>query len=89
MTTSEPLPDVLALLEIGANSNIINFQFTVNNGFMFKLITQLFCVHNINGTLNQGGMVEYTAGVLLEFDGHLKVAEFFVMTMPCQSIILG
>ena len=46
-------------------------------------------MHNVDGMSNQGGMIEYTAGVLLEFNGHLEVAEFFVMTMSQQPVILG
>ena len=75
MTTSELLPDVLALLNIGADLNIIDFQFAIDNGFVFKLIAQLFCIHNVNGMSNQEGMVEYIAGVLLEFDGHCHISE--------------
>ena len=52
MVTGELLPDILALLNIGADFNIIDFQFIVNNVFVFKPIAQLFCIHNVNGTLN-------------------------------------
>ena len=89
MATSQQLSDIPALLNTGANLNIIDFQFAVDNGFMFKPIAQPFCVHNVDGTSNQERMVKYMADALLEFDGHLEVAKFFVMTMPCQPIILG
>jgi len=67
----------------------IDKKFAEGNGITMRLLDKLIRVHNVDGTLNQGGSITHEVTLMLSPKGHKKKAVFEVCNLGKSTVIIG
>ena len=81
--------DVKALLDSSATGMFIDKKFAEGNGIMMRLLDKLIRVHDIDGTLNQGGSITHEVTLMLSHKRHKEKAVFEVCDLRKSTVIIG
>jgi len=81
--------DVKALLDSGATGMFIDKKFAEENGIVMQLLDKPIQVYNIDGTLNQGGLITHEVTLMLSHKGHKEKAVFEVCDLGKSTVIIG
>jgi len=81
--------DVKALLDSGATGMLIDKKFAEGNRIAMRLLDKPIRVHNVDGTLNQGGSITHEVTLMLSHKGHKEKAVFKVCDLGKSTVIIG
>jgi len=81
--------DVKALLDSGATGIFINKKFAEENEIALWLLDKPIWVYNVDGTLNQGGLITHEVTLMLSQKGHKEKAVFEVCDLGKSTVIIG
>ena len=81
--------DMKALLDSGATGMFIDKKFAEGNGIAMWLLDKPIWVYNVDGTLNQGGLITHEVTLMLSHKGHKEKAVFEVCDLGKSTVIIG
>jgi len=81
--------DMKVLLDSGATGMFIDKKFAEGNGITMRLLDKPIRVHNVDGTLNQGGSITHEVTLMLSHKGHKEKAVFKVCDLGKSTVIIG
>jgi len=81
--------DVKALLDSGATGMFIDKKFAEGNGIAMQSLDKPIQVYNVDGTLNQGGLITHEVILMMSHKGHKEKAVFEVCDLGKSTIIIG
>jgi len=81
--------DVKVLLNSGTTGMFIDKKFAEGNGIVMRLLDKPIRVHNVDGTLNQGGSITHEDTLMLSHKGHKEKAVFEVCDLGKSTVIIG
>jgi len=81
--------DVKALLDSGTTGMFIDKKFAEGNRITMRLLDKPIHVHNVDGTLNQGGSITHEVTLILSHKGHKEKAVFKVCDLGKSTVIIG
>ena len=80
---------IKALLDSGATGLFIDQQFVHNNGLKTRILPVPIKVYNIDGSLNQGGLITEEVMLMMSHQGHTEKAIFEVCDLEKAVLIIG
>jgi hypothetical protein len=80
---------VTALVDSGVTENFMNLNYTKWLGLPMKRLTHPRQVYNIDGTLNQGGSLEFFTDVQVQMGANHTNMRFFLTNLGDHKLILG
>jgi hypothetical protein len=78
-----------ALLDSGAEGLFLDTEWVCSNNISTKQLCTPIPVYNVDGTLNESGVITEVADLLLQHKGHTKQALFAITQLGTQQMILG
>ena len=81
--------DIKALLDSGATGMFIDKKFAEGNRIVMQSLDKLIRVYNVDGTLNQGGLITHEVTFIMLYKGHKEKAVFEVCDLRKSTVIIG
>src|SRR6202453_3216255 len=78
-----------SLLDCGASGLFIDKQFVELNNITTRKLPRPIPIHNIDGTLNEGGTIKEAVDLIVSHDNHKECATFWVCGLGADRVILG
>jgi hypothetical protein len=78
-----------ALIDCGATGLFIDRRYITDNKISTRKLSKPIPVYNVNGTLNEAGLVDEIVDVVLRYNGHTERALFAVTSLGKLDMILG
>ena len=80
--------DVDMLLDSGATGVFMDRKFAEHNGIAMQKLAKPICVYNVDGTLNQGGLITHETTMMMSHRGHHEKAVFKVCNLGKSMSLL-
>ncbi|KAF7358796.1 Reverse transcriptase-RNase H-integrase [Mycena sanguinolenta] len=77
------------LLDCGATSEFIDSSYVLESGIPVRWLSQPIPIFNVDGSLNEAGVITKVANVVLWYNGHSERVQFAVTRLGKKKLILG
>jgi hypothetical protein len=87
--SSRKRAEAATLVDSGATENFMNLNYAKWLGLPMKKLDHLRKVYNVDGTLNQGGSLEFYTDVQVQMGNNHTKMRFFLTNLGDHKLILG
>ena len=81
--------DVNMLLDSGATGVFMDRKFTEHNGIAMQKLDKPIRLYNVDGTLNQGGLITHETTMMMSHKGHREKVVFEVCDLGKSNMIIS
>ena len=74
LVDAHQMVDVDALLDSDTTGVFMDKKFTEHNGIAMQKLDKLIYVYNVDGTLNQGGLITHETTMIMSHNGYCEKA---------------